>query len=54
MLFSAKAMGRRNNMEHRFSFRGLTEAEAIAAVQSAYPGSTATVEELDGEDGKVI
>ena len=41
-------------MEHSFSFRGLTEAEAIAAVQSAYPGSTATVEELDGEDGKVI
>ncbi len=32
----------------------VTEAEAIAAVQAAYPGSTVTVEELDGEDGKVI
>ena len=32
----------------------ITEAEAIAAAQAAYPGSTVTVKELDGEDGKVI
>ena len=32
----------------------VTEAEAIAAVQAAHPGSTVTVKELDGEDGKVI
>ena len=32
----------------------VTEAEAIAAVQAANPGSTVTVKELDGEDGKVI
>ena len=32
----------------------ITEAEAIAAAQAAYPGSTVTVEELDGENGKVI
>ena len=32
----------------------ITEAEAIAAVQAAHPGSTVTVKELDGEDGKVI
>ena len=32
----------------------ITEAEAIAAVQAAYPGSTVTVKELDGEGGKVI
>ena len=32
----------------------ITEAEAIAADQAAYPGSTVTVKELDGEDGKVI
>ena len=32
----------------------VTEAEAIAAVQAANPGSTVTVKELDGEGGKVI
>ena len=32
----------------------ITEAEAIAAAQAAYPGSTVTVKELDGEGGKVI
>lgn len=32
----------------------ITEAEAIAAVQAAHPGSTVTVEELDGEGGKVV
>ena len=32
----------------------ITEAEAIAAAQAAYPGSTVTVKELDGENGKVI
>lgn len=32
----------------------ITEAEAIAAAQAAYPGSTVTVKGLDGEDGKVI
>ena len=32
----------------------VTEAQAIAAVQAANPGSTVTVEELDGEGGKVI
>ena len=32
----------------------ITEAEAIAAAQAANPGSTVTVKELDGEDGKVI
>ncbi len=32
----------------------VTEAEAIAAVQAAHPGSTVIVKELDGEDGKVI
>ena len=32
----------------------ITEAEAIAAAQAAYPGSTVTVEELDGEGGKVL
>lgn len=32
----------------------ITEAEAIATVQAAHPGSTVTVKELDGEDGKVI
>lgn len=31
----------------------ITEAEAAAAVQAAYPGSTVTVQELDGEGGKV-
>ena len=28
--------------------------QAITAAQAAYPGSTVTVEELDGENGKVI
>ena len=32
----------------------VTETEAIAAVQAANPGSTVTVKELDGENGKVI
>ena len=32
----------------------ITEAEAIAAAQAAYPGSTVTVKGLDGEGGKVI
>lgn len=32
----------------------VTEAQAIATVQAANPGSTVTVKELDGEDGKVI
>ena len=32
----------------------VTEAKAIATVQAANPGSTVTVEELDGENGKVI
>ena len=32
----------------------ITEAETIAAVQAAHPGSTVTVEELDGEGGKVV
>ena len=32
----------------------VTEAEAIATVQAANLGSTVTVKELDGEDGKVI
>ena len=32
----------------------VTEAQAIATVQAANPGSTVTVEELDGENGKVI
>lgn len=31
----------------------ITEAEAIAAAQAAYPGGTVTVEELDGENGVV-
>ena len=31
----------------------ITEAEAAAAAQAAYPGSTVTVQELDGEGGKV-
>ena len=32
----------------------ITEAEAIAAAQAAYPGSTVTVKELDGENGAVF
>ena len=32
----------------------ITEAEAIAAAQATYPGSTVTVQELDGENGSVI
>lgn len=32
----------------------VTEAQAIATVQAANPGSMVTVKELDGEDGKVI
>ena len=32
----------------------ITEAEAIAAAQAAYPGSTVTVKELDGENGTVL
>ena len=32
----------------------ITEAEAIAAAQAAYPGSTVTVKELDGENGSVF
>ena len=32
----------------------ITEAEAIAAVQAANPGSTVTVKELDGENSQVI
>ena len=32
----------------------ITEAEAIAAAQAAYPGSTVTVKELDGENSQVI
>ena len=32
----------------------ITEAEAIAAAQAAYPGSTVTVKGLDGEYGSVF
>ena len=32
----------------------VTEAKAIAAAQAAYPGSTVTVKELDGENGAVF
>ena len=32
----------------------ITEAEAAAAAQAAYPGSTVTVKELDGENGSVF
>lgn len=32
----------------------ITEAEAVAAAQAAYPGSTVTVKELDGENGSVF
>ncbi len=32
----------------------ITEAEAIAAAQAAYPGSTVTVKGLDGENGTVL
>lgn len=32
----------------------ITEAEAIAAAQAVYPGSTVTVDELDGENGTVV
>ena len=32
----------------------ITEAEAIAAAQAAYPGSTVTVKGLDGENGSVF
>ena len=32
----------------------VTEAEAVAAVQAAHPGSTVTVKEPDGEGDKVI
>ena len=32
----------------------VSETEAVAAAQAAYPGSTVTVEELDGENGSVL
>lgn len=32
----------------------ITEAEAIAAAQAAYPGGTVTVKELDSEKGAVV